>query len=138
MCQNEFNLGERFMERLVWDVKPEYRVRLTVGNTAIDGSYFARDAFDMRSEVPTTIEPRTVIDLDKAEKWVSTMPNRAELGNRRPILFVGGGYRQLVRLDRVAETLCDEGSLELVEFQPEVAGNESAPRVEENLVAGNG
>jgi hypothetical protein len=103
---NSFELakGARRIESLIYNVKPERQVFLTIGEKAITGrdlSFRSRH----RSRLPESLEPGYELALDEAEEFANltfTPPKKQ--------LYVGG-FLLKVNLDLVGQTLNEGGKI---------------------------
>ncbi|HUD07998.1 MAG TPA: hypothetical protein VMQ52_02885 [Candidatus Saccharimonadales bacterium] len=107
----EMMRSSEIMRRLLYDVQPERRVRLTVGLTAIRGSDFQKREYDMYTEVPRTLGPGYELILERTEN-VNVREFRREPPHME--LYVGD-YVVLVGLSKVGKTLSEGGQLSIIE-----------------------
>jgi hypothetical protein len=109
--QTEFAAGEAMMKELVYGLQPEKRLQLTIGRTAVRAFRLNRHATSTRGARVTELAPDTTLDLRRADGYTDW--DRPLTRGLQFALFAGD--KNMVRLDTIAETLADGGSLDIVE-----------------------
>jgi len=112
----DFRQASTTLENLVLDVRPGHKLKLTVGKTAILGSDFYKGAYGYYTEHSEPLEPGSEIDVFRTEEYTGRFSDPFETSFRRTVLYAGN-YALVVSIDNIAQTLCDQGSLEIVETQ---------------------
>jgi hypothetical protein len=110
MIQNlrasEYGVAERLLEGLIRGVRPERRVELTVGKTAVQGMEFVRGAYGFSRGQPRELEPGSTLELRK-------VTHAYNMYARMPEAYAG--FIIKLPFSEIARTLTEEAELLVVE-----------------------
>ena len=110
MNKLELARGSSLLKSIIYGVKPERQVQLTVGETAIMGRDFNYRSRANYISSPKSLEPGDTLILEKTDEYWNTSLRTSELQT-----YVGG-LLLMVNLDLVGETLRDGGELSVVDI----------------------
>lgn len=102
--EGELSWPNYYLETLVKDLKPDYRVQLQVGDEPADGSYFSPNAYQFLEHRARNLEPGTMLSFERTDYYHSIHGKE---------LYAGQAL--LIAVSALAKTLNEGSRLAIIE-----------------------